>query len=179
MVHEVDDIITCSPKDLLDRFLSYVASASRDVKGTMRPILILVFGHGTESSFSVTIGGAKIFEKCPELTREKFREALLRGNPDPNATMLTTSCFGGDWVQDRSFNTTAMAGVDANTELLSWPESGSLNRACGSRYASGIAQALMKKEIEGLDFDDEEGEEILSSPTYAMLVSVIHETKRS
>lgn len=176
MLNEVDDVKICAPNDLLDRFLSYVASTSRDVKGTSRPILILIFGHGTHPSFSITIGGAKIFEKCSVLTRGKFREALLRGNPNPNVTVLTTSCYGGGWVQDTTINVTAMAGVNETRELLSWPESGSLKRACGSRYATGIAQALMKKEIEGLDLDDEEGEKILDSPTYAMLVSVIHET---
>lgn len=34
----------------------------------------------------------------------------------------------------------------------------------------------MKKEIEGVDIENEEGMEILGSPTYAMLVSVIYDT---
>lgn len=176
MLKEVDDVVTCAPRDLLDRFLSYVLTASRDIKGTQRPILILVFGHGTRPQFSIPIGGAKIFEKCPTLTREEFREALLRGNPDANATMLMTTCYGGGWVQETSINMTAMAGVDCNTQMLSWPESDSLGRYCGSRYASGIAEALMKREIGGLDLDGNEGDDIEESSTYTILVSVIHDT---
>lgn len=176
MLNELEDIITCAPKDLLDRFLSYVACASSDVKSTLRPILILVFGHGTNTSYSITIGGAKIFEDCPQLTRQKFKEALLSGNPDANATVLTTSYFGGGWIADTSINVTAMTGVDSATELLSWPESESLKHGCGSRYASGIAEALMKTEIDGLSLEDEDEENIRDSPTYDTLVSVIDET---
>lgn len=64
MLKEVDDVITFRPRDLLDRFLSYVADASGSVKGTQRPLLLLVFGNGTERSYSITIGGGKKFDDC-------------------------------------------------------------------------------------------------------------------
>lgn len=175
MLKEVDDVIKFRPRDLLNRFLSYVADASRSVKGTQRPLLILMFGHGTNRSSSITIGGVRRFEHWTLLTRQKSRDALLRGNPNANAKLLTTSCYGRGWVQDPNLDITAMAGVNHEEELLSWPTISSSGRACGSKYALGVARALMKKEIESVDIENE-GMEILGSPTCAMLVSVIHVT---
>ena len=176
MLGEVDDVITCRPRDILDRFLLCVADASRRVKGTQSPVLILMFGHGTDKLYPITIGGVKRYKTGLTLTREKFRETLLRGNSDVNVTLLMTSCYGGGWVQDTNLHITAMAGVDGGKALLSWPLSNSLGRACGSRYALDIARALIKTEIEGLDLDNMEGEENLESPTYDMLISVIYDT---
>lgn len=61
-------------KDLLDMFLSCVANASRSVKGTQRPILILMFGHGIDKFYSITIGSVKRYKTCLRLTQEKFKE---------------------------------------------------------------------------------------------------------
>ncbi|MCJ1263413.1 hypothetical protein MMC22_003283 [Lobaria immixta] len=176
MLKEAEDVTTFRPRDLSYRFLSYVADASGSVKGTQRSLLLLVFGNGTERSYSITIGGGKRFDDCAILTRQTSREALLRGNPDANATLLTTSCYGGGWGQGTNLNITAIASVDEGDEMLSWRTSSSSRRACGSRYASGIARAPMKKEIEGVDIENEEGMEIFGSLTYAMLVSVTHDT---
>lgn len=176
MLKEVDDVITFRPRDLLDRFLSYVADASRSVNGPQRPLLLMVFGNGTERSHSITMGGGKRFDNLHNPDSTNIQEALLRGNPDANATLLTTSCYGGGWVQGTNLNITAIASVDEGDGLLSWRTSSSSGRACSSTYASGIACALMKKEIEGVDIENEEGMKILGSPTYAMLASVIHDT---
>ena len=54
-------------------------------------------------------------------------------------------------MQDTNLDISVMAGVDHNDELLSWPTSSSSGRVCGSRCASGVARALMKKEIEDVN----------------------------
>lgn len=48
-----------------------------------------------------------------------------------------------------------MAETDEELPLLAWPQSLLLGRSCGSRYASGVAQALIRLEVRGLDVDDE------------------------
>ncbi|MCJ1271269.1 hypothetical protein MMC22_011169 [Lobaria immixta] len=176
MKDDVKDILVFKGNDLLERFLSYVSEASMKVKGTTRPILVLVFGHGVKDIYSITIGGTGLYKSCPKLTRPKFNEALLRHNPDPNVAMLLTSCYGGGWIQTEYLNITAMAGVDHKAQLLSWPESSSIGRCCGSRYSTGVAKALIKTEIEGLTFSSEDGEEVIDSPTFAALVEEIHKT---
>lgn len=174
MKEDVNDVLVFNGKDLLERFLSYVTNISKQVKNTNRPILVLIFGHGIPYSYSITIGGTGIYESCPTLTREKFREAILRHNPNPNISILTTSCYGGGWAQSTFLNITTMAGVDDLSELLSWPESISLGRCCGSRYATGVARALIRTEIEGFVWATGEGDEIQDSSTFAALVSMIH-----
>lgn len=176
MRKDVEDVLVFQEKDLLERFLAYVADASKGVKGTNRPMLIMIFGHGTVLSYSITIGGTGKAEKCDILTIEKFQEALLRHNSNPNVTLMTTACYGGGWVQSPCLNITALAGVDEETQLLSWPVSDSMGRCCGSRYATGVAQALIKTEIQGLDLLTNEGNEALASPTFAALVAAIHDT---
>ena len=176
MMAAVEDVLVFKEKDLLERFLSYVADASKEVKSTSTPILIMIFGHGTVLSYSITVGGKGIPENCDILTIEKFQEALLRHNSNPNVTLMTTACYGGGWVQSPCLNITTLAGVDEETELLSWPVSDSMGRCCGSRYATGVAQALIKTEIQGLDLLTNEGHEALTSPTFAALVAAIHDT---
>ena len=173
---DVKDIIVFNANDLLERFLSYVADASKQVKNTQRPILILIFGHGVEDIYSITIGGSGDFQTCPKLTRPKFNEALLRHNPNPNVAMLISSWFGGGWIQTTYLNITAMAGVNDDEELLSWPESGSIGRYCGSSYSTGIAKALIEMEGQDLDLSSDEGQEVVDSPTFAALVATIHAT---
>ena len=176
MKEEVKDVLVFDEQDLLERFLSYVADASKKVKDTNRPILVLIFRHGAPELYSITIGGKGKFENCPRLNRFKFREALLRHNSNPNVAFLTTACFGEGWCQTIFLNIAVMAGVDEEHELLSWSQSASLSRCCGFRYATGVAQALIKSEIEGFSWITDEGEEVRESHTYASLVKLVHDT---
>ena len=171
---EVADVKVFKPEDLLERFASYISEASKEVIGTNRPILILMFAHGIEKTFCLTIGGAGEYKKCTKLSRDTFRQALLRHNPNPNVAVLTTMCYGGGWAQSTFLKITTMAGTSAEEELLSWPKSESIGRYCGSRYATGVAEALIRTEIKELDLTSDEGEEVQQSPTYTALVDTIH-----
>lgn len=140
----VKDVIVFNGKDLLERFFSYVADASKQVRGTNRPIFVLVFCHSRQNTYAIVIRGTGEHRTCPGLTTDKFNEALRRHNPNPNVAMLTTPCFCGGWVHTSFLNMTAVAGVNTEDEILSWPESVLLSRCCGSRYAIGVAAALIK-----------------------------------
>ena len=171
---EVADVLVFKPEDLLERFNSYISETSEEVKGTNRPVLILMFAHRVEKCFPLTIGGAGIYMNCDKLTRDTFHQALLRHNPNPVVAVLTTMCYGGGWAQSTFLNTSTLAGVDKEKELLSWPMSESVGRYCGSRYATAVADALIRTEIKGLDMGSDEGYEIKKSQTYIALVGTVH-----
>ena len=175
MLKDVEDVQVFNGKDLLEIFLSYVQDASRRTKGTDRPILLLVMGHGLENTFSVAVGGIGIAETAPQLTMSNLEVALRHDNPNPNACMVTISCFGGGWVTNTSLSTTGMADTEDERELLSWPKSESCRRACGSRFSTGITQALIKLQVQEVDLEERDNE-LLTSPTYAALVETVHDT---
>ena len=172
---EVNDVLVFQPDDLLERFLSYVSNTCKAPKGTQHPILILIFGHGQPRTLSITIGGTGDVHECPRLTSAKFKEAVYRHDSSSNLALLTTSCFGGGWTQTRFLNitATAMTGSENYRELFSWPMSMSLARCCGSRYARGVAKALIRSEIYDLDLDSEQ--EAQQSPTFSALVEMIRD----
>lgn len=170
---EVQDVLVFHPNDLLERFTAYTTNSCEAAKDSQQPILILIFGQGQADTFGITIGGGGEFEKCPLMSQSKFKEAIYRHNPSPNIALLTTSCFGDGWTQTSFLNISAMSGTNKHMELLSWPQSESLGRFCGSRYATRVAQALIRSEIQGLDMESEI--DINQSPTLATLVDIIHD----
>lgn len=174
MTDKVKKVFVFNGHDLLKRFLSYVTDASKEVKDTERPILVLVFGYGVERIESITIDSTGVSKICPSLTRQKFNEALQRHNPNPNVAMLVSSCFGGGWTQTSFLNITAMVAVPKSTELLSWPQIESAGRCCGSRYSTGVAKALIEMEVQGLNMLGDEGEKVVQFLSFAALVATIH-----
>ena len=175
MLKDFKDILVLPRKnDLKDTFLACVQDACKKTIGSDQPVLLLVFGHGSELTCSITIGGTTASEECPSLEMTDLKAAMRHQNPNPNVSMLTLSCYGGGWVQNAFLNMTAMAGATEGTETLSWPKSGSQGRCCGSRFATALAQALIKQQIQDLDLEKEE--KLLDSPTYAALVKVVHDT---
>ncbi len=77
-------------------------------------------------------------------------------------------------------NTTAMAGVDEHNETLSWPSSESSGRFCGSRYATAVAEALVRMNFPEWHLDNDELDNLeygdATSATYAQLVKTIRHT---
>ena len=171
---EIQDILFFDPDDLLERFLGYTTDACKNAKDSQQAILILIFGHRQEDDiFTITIGGAGEFQTYPKLSQRKLREAIYRHNPNPNIAFLTSTCFGGGWTQTSFLNNIATTDSDAKDEVLSWPRSSSIDRCCGSRYGSAVAEALIRTEIPGLDDDD--WNKIHCAPAYDALVAFIHD----
>ena len=113
MLKDVEDVIVCRETDLLSDFMAYVAQACRSTEHTTRPMLVMMFGHGTETSFSITTGGAGEFRSCHRLRLEDFRQAILHCNGEPNVTGFTTACYSGGWVRS------PLLPVTAN--VCNWP----------------------------------------------------------
>lgn len=77
-------------------------------------------------------------------------------------------------------NTTAMAGVDEHNETLSWPSSESSSRFCGSRYATAVAEALVRMNFPEWYLDNDELDKLeygdATSAMYAQLAKTIRHT---
>lgn len=196
---EVEDVLVFPPEDLLEKFLEVVAenckAACEDARHAVdtqppprpqRPILILMFAHGRVGTFPMVIGGVGSYEDCPQLVESQLREVIYRHNPNTNIAFLTTSCSGGGWIQTPFSSLPAMTTMSVsasgsgaeNPEMImpplrSWPQTECLNRLCGSRYASGVAQALIRSELQ--DLDEESESEIRQSATFAALVEKIRD----
>lgn len=174
LIADVQDVLVCSPDDLLTEFLAQVASSCEAAKETQHPILILIFAYGPEETFPLTIGGAGEHRSCPLLTRDLFEEAICRHSSQPNIALLTTSSFGPGWAQTCYLNMEALtpSGSEKSTSP-SWPKSDSLARCCGSRYAYGIAEKILRSEIKDLDHDNEQ--DIKRSSTWEAFLALIHD----
>ena len=197
---EVEDMLVFPPEDLLEMFLEVVAENcraacddARDMVHTQprpqRPILILMFGHGRVGTFPMVIGGVESYENCPQLVESQLKEVIYRHNPNPNIAFLISLCFGGGWIQTPFSSLSAMTTMSVSASgaraensdsekmmmppLRLWPQTECLNRLCGSRYASGVAQALIRSEPQGLDEESES--EIRQSATFAALVERIRD----
>ena len=96
MKDEVQNVLMFRFKDLLNIYLSYVTHVCKNVKEFDRLILVLIFNHDVEHSFSVIINNHKSFEKCFKLIKNQFVKALRRHNLNLNLTLLTTSCYDDD-----------------------------------------------------------------------------------
>lgn len=167
MLEDKKDITTVSAKILAERFLATVADASKQTKGTDRQILVMMFGHGWEDVYSIVIGGPAE-DLAQAISPQILQQALIRHNPRPQATILSTSCFGEGWCFARSGNTSNIHGGNDATQLRSWPASDSIRQYAGSKFAASVAEALVRTELLG-----ESEENPMATPTFATLTKAI------
>ena len=179
LLNQVQDVQVYSGDELLYRFLKLVIHTSKQVRGSTRPILLMMFGHGGADYHSITMGGTGDFHECPVLTRSVFRDALLRHNSNPNFALFTSSCFVGGWIQTPypDVNEMAEGAAALYKELISWPVTdfdGTLGRCCGSRYAVGVTEALFRSRLR-MDLGNEEHQHIRLTAPYHELIDGVRE----
>jgi len=163
--------------DLLEDFMRTFQAECNMAAALKQPVLLMIFGHGDEETYGVSIGGAGDPVHAPRL-RIKQIVACLRGLRI-SLTMMMTSCYSGGWVLQPELNISAITAADSTEESFSWGES--IGRRChGSAYATAVRLAFVKLEDEratqihpypsGIEVDER------FSTTYAELTSVIHST---
>jgi hypothetical protein len=125
-------------------------------------LLVLMCGHGLSESGHFYFGQGIVQELKPE----KFLKQMdLTGDNQGLPVMLiSTACYSGGWVASPDFNISGMAAAGEKRPSLSWRYSGSLGRACGTMFVSGIAEKLTN----GFDPEDLETEE--QNETYIELI---------
>jgi hypothetical protein len=134
--------VTVVPEPHMVRaFIHHVKTEAKIAKEKSEPLLIMMFGHGTEE-FGVFLG--KHDELSPSrLVFMKDVESAIP--PGVEMTLFSNACFSGGWAVHMNATTFAAAGPFKTS--TSWPQSRSASRACGSIWASMIVQAL-REEVE-------------------------------
>lgn len=173
------------PKDLLERFLATLRSETQIAAAENQQVLVLVFGHGDDTTYGVSIGGLGTNAAAPKLTQKAFDAAVQSG---VELNLLITSCFFGGWVikpmkeSNKKLNITGMTAVNASEESISWAKSTSCGRAGGSVYATAVFNALMQTtEADKLNSSDPsalDNEEIYGSPTYINLCNAVYDASK-
>lgn len=110
---ELNDVEVFGEFMLGERFLAYVADASKRVKDTNNPILVLIFGHGDPMNGSILIG-SDVENHTHLLKREMFHSVVVRHNKQPHITVVAVSCYAGHWAEYISLNTTVTGGSEAD-----------------------------------------------------------------
>jgi hypothetical protein len=156
-----------SRKGLCERFTSTVRSEARIAAENEQPLLILIFGHGHESTYHIDIGYEPVLFKVRDMERLVRQKRNL---PEPQVSVFLTSCYSGGWAMSRHLDVTTMTASGPTQETLSWPLSKSLGRACGSIYATAVLKSLLKIEDDSSDNIDS------TSSSYADLSKIVYTT---
>ncbi|KPM39171.1 hypothetical protein AK830_g7384 [Neonectria ditissima] len=143
-----------SPSDLVQKFLKELKDATSLAKTSMppRPIVLLIFGHGTES-LGVRVDYSKSFLSDAPNELLMFRDINSAIASDIPTTIITTACYSGGWAIKPDVNMTILTAADAcdpdasessiePETSKSWNLSKSIGRACGSIFASTIIESL-------------------------------------
>ena len=114
-LQKAGNIRVITPNDLLERFLATLRTECQLAALNKESVLVLIFGHGDQDSYGVSIGGKTNALTAPRLTIANLNVAI--GNT-ANVALMMTSCYSGGWVkktnQDRSnalLNATVMAAA--------------------------------------------------------------------
>ncbi|KAL8897147.1 MAG: hypothetical protein Q9207_007358 [Kuettlingeria erythrocarpa] len=149
--------------DLLQDFLRTFQSECQIAAQNHQPVLLLIFGHGDESTHGIAVGGIGDPKDAPRLTIAQIQR-ILRG-VNVSVTLLTTACYSGGWVYQPQLNVSAATASGPRNETLSWKMS-----------------ALIKFEDERvtqshpLPTASIDPEVVRSSSTFAKLAEVIYNT---
>lgn len=176
MLHDGDisDWYRVDPKELLGRVLATIRDECQKSAKSGRPILVLIFSHGTKDTKAIEMGGYNT-EKPNLLTMRKFQEAIGSKAPKAGLCLLTTACFSGGWAINPNLNITTMTAQSDWATSYSWPLSGtSRKRFCGSPFTSAIAETLLKLSIDGYQTPENDGSD--RGPTYAGFVALVKNT---
>ncbi|KAI9760854.1 MAG: hypothetical protein M1840_002187 [Geoglossum simile] len=150
------------PKLLLERFLATVRSECIIAREQMQSVFLLIFGHGTKSTYGIAIGGEGDVGNAPLLSINSLKQAV---GSKVGVGMLLTSCYSGGWVIQPQLNVTTMTAAGPKKQSESWSKSESSGRASGSIYASAVIRALFKMEHPlATQFQDSPSSEFLQRP---------------
>jgi hypothetical protein len=172
-IQQAGNIRVVPRPDLLERFISTVRDQARIAADFDEHLVLLIFGHGEESSYGVAIGGECDAgdNNVPKLKIEYIQRAIRRNAP---VTLFMNSCFSGGWLVQPNINTrqqlnvTGIAACGIEQQTRSWPLSASLGRANGSMIATAILKSIISID------DQEAASDITDQPTYISLAHAIH-----
>ncbi|KAJ4360974.1 uncharacterized protein N0V89_001543 [Didymosphaeria variabile] len=139
------DIVVIPRLDIRDAFAKKLQQEAHEAKQNKQPLVVLVFAHGREEGGGWWLGppGLNLF------SRARFQGLV---DQEIQVSIMSTACYGGQWVIDTTLNRTYLAAAGPIQESESWNGSKSCNRKCGSIYASALLKAWREEadEAQGL-----------------------------
>jgi hypothetical protein len=165
------------PRTLLERFVKTVEDECKEAIKAEQNVLLLIFGHGDEGSYGVTIGSNSNTDfkelSAPKLKINRLKVAIGKAQ----CTLLMTSCYSGGWAINPDLNLTVIATAGRTEASQSW--NASLARGySGSIVASAIRDAILASEIEDEKNLGKPGmtyQEIQETETYAEMGCLVHD----
>lgn len=173
-LHELNEIQTVSPGDLLERVLTAINRACIEATAGGRPVLILVFSQGIQPSHSIIMGGES--SDSPKfLSKDLFRQAIGPRAPEARLCLLVTESYGGGWAINPDLNVAPVSDFPGKClESLAWPISGTiLQRPCGKQFSDEIAETLLKFTVEGCEVRENYGTD--RDPLYEKVISLVED----
>ena len=162
MLHEVQDIRVIPQQHLKDQYVETVKKECRRCAKEGRPVHLLIFGHGSECTYWVSIGARSSEHSLLNRTYLKISDLKQAIGNHPDVSMYISACFSGGWVESQQLKASMWTTADADSVSLSWPESAS-QRHCGSPYATALVNVMTRMQIPEL----EDITVIREAPTYA------------
>lgn len=124
-------------QNLKSNFIQILKAECSEAEAKGDPVLILVFGHGDEHNYGITIGTGAV----AKLKISNIRSAI--SNYKVQVTFLSTSCFSGGWSISPDLNISTFTAAGRNTQSVSWEASATIGRFCGSIWTSAVVLALL------------------------------------
>ena len=158
-------------------FKRRVTAEAKAAESKKENLLIMLFGHGDAKNHGIVLGTS-----YNQDLRLRDLVGALKGM-DVNVTLLTTSCFSGAWTCSPMLNLSTLTAAGREKRSLSWQESASLGRYCGSMFATAVVESLTRlgstrETIGELINKDYENAELIEqqNETYSEFTKTIYET---
>ena len=160
-----------TPRQLKSKFETSLKDHCKMAEKNGEKVLVMMFGHGhpETASFLFANENSSRDEWLP-LHLKTFVKRLGLENKI-QVMLLSTACYSGRWLMNKDLNVSAFMAAGPDTESRSWRIGGSVNRHCGSMFATAVIKQLTQNLDTQSEYKTEEQEE-----TYAELARVTYKT---
>ncbi|KAI1371195.1 hypothetical protein F4677DRAFT_464445 [Hypoxylon crocopeplum] len=122
---------------MIEAFLEEAKEWSEEAKKKDRPLILMVFCHGSETH-ELMLNGMNV-NRGGGLTIQRLKGVL---EPGARVTLVATACYSGGWAMSPDLNWTMMDAAGDESLSTGWPASESIGRTCGSIFASSLIDTL-------------------------------------
>ena len=129
-------------QDMHDEFLETVKSECDAARKSGQPVLLIVLGHGDYDSYGITLGISKQNLENVDTSLLLIDELHRAMGDGVSATLMTNSCYSGGWAIHQRYNLSAITAAGPKKQSISWGDSTSYGRSCGSVWLVDVAQVL-------------------------------------
>jgi hypothetical protein len=164
-----------APRDYLEILRQEAAEAHRKHE----PLLLLIFGHGHESSSQILIGSLTEAESldptgfplAKSVSISQVQSIIPEGL---QLTILSNSCYSGAWAA--AINSTALTAADDLSVSMSWNRSSS-GRFSGSMWMTMLVEALkneMREPAEQESLSQSQEDYVILNKTFNKFAAECH-----